>query len=64
MNTNNQSEEQLERATQVQCGYSAEEIGALLWLRQWYQTGSSDRVQMMRHLEFFKFLVSSGKLEL
>jgi len=75
MNTNIQAEEQLERATQVQraltekdilaqCGCSAEEIGALLWLRQWYQTGGSDRVQIVRHLEFLKLLVSSGKLEL
>ncbi len=66
-------EEQLERATQVQgavtetgilaqCGCSTEEIVALLWLRQWYQTGGSDRVQIVRHLEFLKFLVLHGKL--
>jgi hypothetical protein len=66
-------EEQLERETQVQatvtetdllaqCGLSAEEIVALLWLRQWYQTGGSDRVQIVRHLEFLKFLVLHGKL--
>jgi len=24
----------------AQCGWSAEEIVALLWLRQWYQTGA------------------------
>ncbi len=48
----------------AQCGCSAEEIVALLWLRQWYQTGGSDRVQIVRHLEFLKLLVSSGKLEL
>ena len=68
-------EEQLEREPQVQvtltetdnlaqCGWSAEEIVALLWLRQWYQTGGSDRAQIVRHLEFLKLLVSSGKMEL
>ncbi len=48
----------------VQCGCSAEEIVALLWLRHWYQTGGSDRVQIVRHLEFLKFLVLHGMLEL
>ncbi len=68
-------EEHLEMETQVQatltetdilaqCGFSAEEIVSLLWLRQWYQTGGSDRVQITRHLEFLKFLVLHGKLEL
>ena len=68
-------EEQLERGPQVQatltetdnlgqCGLSAEEIVAVLWLRQCYQTGGSDRVQIVRHLEFLKLLVSSGKMEL
>jgi hypothetical protein len=67
-------EEHLEMETQVQpaltetdilaqCGFSAEEIVPLLWLRQWYQTGGSDRVQVVRHLEFLKFLVLHGKLE-
>ena len=75
MNSDIQAVEQLERETQVQgartesdmlaqCGLSAEEIVALLWLRQWYQTGGSDRVQFLRHLEFLKFLVLHGKLEL
>ncbi|HEX6555997.1 MAG TPA: hypothetical protein VF026_24780 [Ktedonobacteraceae bacterium] len=75
MNTDIQAEEQLEMETQVQatgtetdnlaqCGLNAEEIVALLWLRQWYQTGGSDRVQIVRHLEFLKLLVSSGRLDL
>ena len=75
MNSDIQAVEQLERETQVQgaltesdmlaqCGLSAEEIVALLWLRQWYQTGGSDRVQVLRQLEFLKFLVLHGKLEL
>ena len=48
----------------VRCGFSREEITALLWLRQWYQTGGSDRVQIVRHLEFLKLLVLNGKLAL
>jgi hypothetical protein len=73
MNTNILAEKQLQIETQeqetgtetdilVQCGCCAEEIVALLWLRQWYQTGGSDRFQLVRHLKFLKFLVSSGKL--
>jgi hypothetical protein len=75
MNTDTLAKKQLEMETQVlatgtetdllvQCGCSAEEIVALLWLRQWYQTGGSDRFQFVRHLEFLKFLVSSEKLAL
>ena len=66
-------EEQLEKEKQVQAtrmetdilaqsGCSAEEIVALLWLRQWYQTGGSDRAQIVRHLEFLRFLVQNGLL--
>lgn len=46
-----------------QCGYSADEIVSLLWLRQRYQNGGSDRVAVVRHLEFLKHLVMSGRLE-
>jgi hypothetical protein len=73
MITNIQAEEQLEMETRIQatgtetdilaqCGCSAEEIVALLWLRQWYQTGGSDRVQIVRHLEFLKSLMLHGML--
>jgi hypothetical protein len=48
----------------VRCGFSREEIAALVFLRQWYQTGGSDRVQIVRHLEFLKLLVLNGKLAL
>jgi hypothetical protein len=48
----------------AQCGFSPEEIMALRWLRQWYQTGGSDRVQIVRRLEFLKLLVLNGKIEL
>lgn len=68
------AEEQLNRATHVetvdperkrlvQSGFTAEEIVALLWLRQWYQMGGSDRIQLVRHWEFLKLLVMSGKME-
>ena len=53
-----------ERDMLVRCGFSREEIAALLWLRQWYQTGGSDRVQIVRHLEFLKLLVLDGKVAL
>ena len=75
MNTHIDVEEDLEMDSLVQttgtetdmlaqCGFSPEEIGALLWLRQWYQTGGSDRLQIVRHLEFLKLLVMNGKMEL
>ena len=47
----------------VASGFTTEEMVSLLWLRQWYQTGGSDRVPIMRHLEFLKRLVLNGKLE-
>ena len=53
-----------ETDTLAQCGFSPEEIVAVLWLQQWYQTGGSDRVQIVRHLEFLKLLVMNGKMEL
>jgi sulfur carrier protein ThiS len=75
MNPGMHIEEQLEIETQVQatrtekdllaqCGFSAEEIVFLLWLQHWYQTGGSDRVQIVRHLEFLRLLVLNGKMEL
>jgi len=45
-------------------GFDLHEIASLLWLRQWYQTGGSDRANMVRHLEFLKMMVKSGELEL
>lgn len=50
--------------TLTQSGFTSEEITSLLYLRQWYQSGGSDRVQIIRHLEFLKLLVISGRLEL
>jgi hypothetical protein len=45
------------------CGFTAEEIVSLLRLQQWYQTGGSDRVALVRHWEFLKLLVLTGKLD-
>jgi hypothetical protein len=47
----------------TQNGFTAEEIVSLLWLRQWYQNGGSDRVEVMRRLEFLKMMVMNGKIE-
>jgi hypothetical protein len=47
----------------VASGFTTEEIVSLLWLRQWYQTGGSDRMPIVRHLQFLKLLVLNGMLE-
>jgi len=44
-------------------GFTSEEIVSVLWLRQRYQTGGSDRVALLRHWEFLKLLVLTGKLD-
>ena len=73
MNPQIQSEKELtitnntditETDTLLQSGFTSEEIVSLLWLRQWYQNGGSDRVEVVRHLEFLKLLIVSGKMEL
>ena len=43
--------------------FTSEEIVSLLWLRQWYQMGGSDRVELVRHWEFLKLLVLNNKLD-
>ncbi|HKV02642.1 MAG TPA: hypothetical protein VJQ26_10985 [Ktedonobacteraceae bacterium] len=48
----------------TQDGFNSEEIGSLLWLRQWYQNGGSDRIEVVRRLEFLKLMVMNGKIEL
>jgi hypothetical protein len=48
----------------AQRGFTAEEITSLLWLRQWYQTGGSDRVELVSQWEFLRLLVLTGKLDL
>lgn len=45
-------------------GFTEDEVVSLLWLRQWYQNGGSDRVEVLRRLEFLKLMVMSGRIEL
>jgi hypothetical protein len=46
-----------------QNGFTDEEIVALFRLRQWYQMGGREHIVMMRHWEFLKMLVNTGRLE-
>jgi hypothetical protein len=73
MNTQIQTSEQLTKATHAEAGvpemdelaahsFTAEEIAALLWLRRWYQSGGSDRMELVRHWEFLRWLVRTSKL--
>ena len=45
-------------------GFTDDEVMSLLWLRQWYQNGGSDRIEVVRRLEFLKQLVLQGRIEL
>ncbi len=47
-----------------QLGFSQPEIMMLLKLREDYQTTGSDRVEVIRHWMFLKYLVIQGKMEL
>ncbi|QBD79126.1 hypothetical protein EPA93_25350 [Ktedonosporobacter rubrisoli] len=47
----------------AQSGFTQDEIISLLWLRQWYQNGGSDRVEVLRQLEFLRLLIVNGKIE-
>ena len=55
------TEKDLERLAKR--GFTSEEIVSLLWLQKWYQTGGSDRIAVVRHWEFLKLLVRTGKLD-
>jgi hypothetical protein len=46
----------------AQQGFTQDEIASLLRLREWYQHGGSDRTDVIRYLEFLRFLVRNGKL--
>jgi hypothetical protein len=74
MQTNIPTEAQIEKETLretivtetdslTQAGFLSDEITSLLWLRQWYQSGGSDRAQIVRHWNFLKFLVVTGKVQ-
>ncbi len=62
--TNNTDITITETDSLLESGFTSDEIVSLIWLRNWYQTGGSDRVEVIRHLEFLKLLVVSGKMEL
>jgi len=62
MGTNNEAAT-IDTDVLVENGFTNEEVASLIWLRQWYQSGGSDRVEIVRHLEFLKLLILSGKLE-
>ena len=75
MHTHIDSKEQNEMAAQRETtaadeerlaagGFTSEEIVALLWLQRWYQAGGSDRVLLVRHWEFLRHLVLTGKLDM
>jgi len=48
----------------IQSGFTSDEVVSLIWLRNWYETGGSDRIEVVRYLEFLKLLVVSGRMEL
>jgi hypothetical protein len=52
-----------EGETLARLGFSDDEIISLLWLRQWYQHGGSDRVEIVRNLEMLKEQVVQGEIE-
>jgi hypothetical protein len=62
--TNNNDIAITETDALLHSGFTSDEVVSLIWLRNWYQTGGSDRVEVVRHLEFLKLLVVSGKMEL
>ena len=75
MNPQIQSEKHLELLTNAETvttemaaltegGFTSDEVVSLLWLRQWYQNGGSDRIEVLRRLEFLKLMVKNGKIEL
>lgn len=43
-------------------GFTEDEITSLLWLRQWYQCGGSDRIEVVRRLEYVQQQVREGYL--
>ena len=61
--TNNADITITEVGTLTENGFTSEEIVSLLYLRQWYQTGGSDRVEVVRRLEFLKLMFMNGKIE-
>ena len=61
--TNNTDITITETDSLLEGGFTSDEIVSLIWLRNWYQTGGSDRVEVVRRLEFLKLMVMNGKIE-
>ena len=55
-------EEVMEIDNLIHSGFEASEIISLLKLRQWYQSGGSDRIILQRHWEFLRQLIQHGKM--
>jgi len=53
----------LDRRWLAALGFTPEESAELLWLRQWYQSGGSDRARVVKHWYFLKWLVWTGRLD-
>jgi hypothetical protein len=75
MNQYTQSHAQYELTTQAENalteklfltlqGFTAEEVTALLLLRQWYQNGEAIALSSLRRLEFLRLLVKNGTIAL
>ena len=45
-------------------GFTPDEIISLLWLRQWYQNGGSDRIEVVRRLEYLKSRIRNKDISL
>ncbi|HCI78135.1 MAG TPA: hypothetical protein DHW02_00420 [Ktedonobacter sp.] len=45
-------------------GFTPDEIISLLWLRQWYQNGGSDRIEVVRRLEYLKSRILNKDISL
>ena len=45
-------------------GFTPDEIISLLWLRQWYQNGGSDRIEVVRRLEYLKSRILNEDISL
>ena len=45
-------------------GFTTDEIVSLLYLRNWYETVGSDRVELVRRLEFLKLVLMNGTIDL
>ena len=74
MNTFSNLKEELETATIEETvvsdfdtltasDFSAEQIVSLIEMRQRYQSGGSDRASVIRHWEYLRLLVASGRME-